>query len=284
MDVHGLDLTQFTITEAAPGYWRATFDHPPTNLMNAATAAELRTLVEAAEKAEDLRVLVLDSADRDYFFARYDLSAGPLPTDPGPTGLPFFLDLTIRLSTLPAISIAQIAGRARGGGNELALACDLRYAALETAVLGQPEIGSALVPAGGGMERLVSLVGRSRALEIAVTGQDYDAETAERYGWITRALPAAELAQRVDALAQRIARFDRHALAAAKRLVNRTSLPDPSAFLDSADAAAQLAAGPGFRPALERIRAQAQRAGADFDLDLGQHIADAYRAQPPEAH
>ena len=166
MTVPALELTQFTVTEPAPGYWRATFDHPPTNLMNAVTAAELRAIVEAAEEAGDLRVLVLDSASDEYFFARYDLSAGPLPSDPGPTGLPIFLDTTVRLSLLPAISIAQIRGRARGGGNELALACDLRYAALETAVLGQPEIGSALVPAGGGLERLVPLVGRSRALEM----------------------------------------------------------------------------------------------------------------------
>ncbi|MGH1551704.1 enoyl-CoA hydratase/isomerase family protein [Streptomyces sp. L7] len=177
-----LALTQFTVTEAAPGYWRATFDHPPTNLMNAVTATELRTIVDAAEKADGLRVLVLDSANAEYFFARYDLSAGPLPTDPGPTGLPIFLDTTIRLSALPVISIAQIRGRARGGGNELALACDLRYAARETAVLGQPEIGSALVPAGGALERLVPLIGRDRALEAVVSSDDYDAETAERYG------------------------------------------------------------------------------------------------------
>ncbi|MEV0406647.1 enoyl-CoA hydratase/isomerase family protein [Actinoallomurus sp. NPDC050550] len=281
MTAPALDLTQFTVAEAAPGYWRATFDHPPTNLMNAVTASELRTIVDAAEKADDLRVLVLDSANTDYFFARYDLSAGPLPSDPGPTGLPLFLDTTVRLSALPAISIAQIQGRARGGGNELALACDLRYAARETAVLGQPEIGSALVPGGGGLERLVPLIGRSRALEVAVTGEDYDAETAELYGWITRAFPVAELAGHIDALARRIASFDQDALAAAKRLINRTTEPDRVAFLESAKATAQLAAGPGFRPALERLRAQAQRVGADFDLDMGFHIGAAH--QSPDA-
>ncbi|TXS35257.1 enoyl-CoA hydratase/isomerase family protein, partial [Streptomyces sp. uw30] len=197
-----LALTQFTVVEVLPGYWRATFDHPPINLMTAVTAAELRAIVEAAEMADDLRVLVFDSANPDFFFARYDLSAGPLPSEPGPTGLPAFLDITVRLGDLRAITVAQIEGRARGGGNELALACDLRYAALETAVLGQPEIGSALVPAGGGLERLVPLVGRSRTLEIAATGDDYDASTAERYGWVTRALPAVELPGHVDALAR----------------------------------------------------------------------------------
>jgi enoyl-CoA hydratase/carnithine racemase len=279
MTVPALELTQFTVTEPAPGYWRATFGHPPTNLMNAVTAVELRAIVEAAEEAGDLRVLVFDSASAEYFFARYDLSAGPLPPDPGPTGLPIFLDTTVRLSLLPAISIAQIRGRARGGGNELALACDLRYAALETAVLGQPEIGSALVPAGGGLERLVPLVGRSRALEIAVTGEDYDAETAQLYGWITRAIPAAELARHVDAVARRIACFDTDALAAAKRLVNRTTLPDKAAFGESAETAAQLAVGPGFLPALERVRAQARRVGPDFDLDMGFHIGAAHQNQ-----
>ncbi|XUL91418.1 enoyl-CoA hydratase/isomerase family protein [Streptomyces galilaeus] len=271
-----LALTQFTVTEAAPGYWRATFDNPPTNLMNAVTATELRTIVDAAEKADGLRVLVLDIANAEYFCARYDLSAGPLPIDPGPTGLPIFLDTTLRLSALPVISIAQIRGRARGGGNELALACDLRYAARETAVLGQPEIGSALVPAGGALERLVPLIGRDRALEAVASSDDYDAETAERYGWITRALPTSDLAGHVDELARRIAGFDQDALATAKRLVGRTTQPEPAAFMESMQAAARLAAGPGFRPALERLRAQAQRVGPDFDLRMGFHIGEAH--------
>ncbi|MEV6171615.1 enoyl-CoA hydratase/isomerase family protein [Streptomyces sp. NPDC051954] len=280
MAATNLSLTQFSLVEVVPGYWRATFDHPPINLMTAVTAAELRAIVEAAETADDLRVLVFDSANPDFFFARYDLSAGPLPSEPGPTGLPAFLDTTVRLGDLRAVTVAQIEGRARGGGNELALACDLRYAALETAVFGQPEIGSALVPAGGGLERLVPLIGRSRTLEIAATGDDYDASTAERYGWVTRALPATELPAHVDALARRLASFDGDALAAIKRLVNRTTVPDAASFLDSADAATRLVTSPGFRPALERLRAQAQSAGPDFDLHMGFHVGAANRPTP----
>ncbi|MDV9169007.1 enoyl-CoA hydratase/isomerase family protein [Streptomyces sp. W16] len=281
MTAPSLELTQFTVRETAPGYWRITFDHPPANLMTAVTAAELRTIVEAAETASDLRVMVFDSANEQFFFARYDVSQGPLPADPGPTGLPIFLDTTVRLGALPAISIAQIAGRARGGGNELALSCDLRYAALESAVFGQPEIGSALVPAGGGLERLVSLVGRSRTLEIAATGNDYDAATAELYGWITRAVPAADLPGFVDALARRIAGFDGAALAEIKRLVGRTTLTDPAALLDSSETATRLTGGPGFRPALERVRARARAVGADFDLRMGFHIGTADEDRAP---
>lgn len=106
-----LELTQFTITVPHPGYWRVTFDNPPINLMNAATAAELQEIVTVVENTDGLRVVVFDSANPDFYFARYDLSGGGLPTTPGPTGLPPFLDLTVRLSQAPVISIAEIAGR-----------------------------------------------------------------------------------------------------------------------------------------------------------------------------
>ena len=129
---------------------------------------------------------------------------------------PPWMETALRLSKVPVVSIASIRGRARGMGSEFALACDLRFASLERAVLGQPEVGVGLVPGGGGMERLPLLVGRARALEIVLGAGDFDADTAERYGWINRALPDAAFDRFVDDLARRIASFDKQALTIAE--------------------------------------------------------------------
>jgi enoyl-CoA hydratase/carnithine racemase len=134
-------------------------------------------------------------------------------------------DIVLRLSKAPYITIASIRGRTRGGGNELALAFDLRYASRETAIFAQPEVGSSLLPGGGGTERLPRFIGRDRALEVILSSDDYDAATAEHWGWITRALPDAELDRFVDTMAARLASFDRESLASAKAMVNRASLP-----------------------------------------------------------
>jgi enoyl-CoA hydratase/carnithine racemase len=267
-----LHLTQFTITVPSPGYWRVTFDNPPINLMNATTAAELQDIVTAVEEADGLRVVVFDSANPDFFFARYDFSGGGLPDTPGPTGLPPFLDLTVRLSQAPVVSIAEIRGRARGGGNEFALACDLRFAAAETALFGQPEIGSSLIPGGGGIERLAALVGRGRALEIVLSADDFDAATAERYGWINKALPGKELTGYVDALARRIATFDSVALGTAKHMINRHTLPAPEDLLESQGATVGLVQNPAFLDRFRRVSAYARTIGTDFDLRMGHHL------------
>jgi enoyl-CoA hydratase/carnithine racemase len=235
-----LALTQFTITVPYPGYWRVTFDNPPINLMNAGTAAELQEIVTAVENTDGLRVVVFDSANPDFSFARYDFSGGGLPTTPGPTGLPPFLDLTVRLSRAPVISIAEIAGRARGGGNEFALACDMRFAAVETAVFGQPELGSGLIPGGGGIERL--------------------------------ATPAADLGDHVDALARRIATFDPAAIATAKRMIDRRTLPIPDDLLESQYATVKAAQSPAIVDRFRWVSTHAKAAGADFDLRMGQHL------------
>ena len=265
-------LTQFTITTPFPGCWRVTFDNPPINLMNATTAAELQDIVTAVEEADDLRVVVFDSANPDFFFARYDFSGGGLPTTPGPTGLPPFLDMTVRLSQVPVVSIAEIRGRARGGGNEFALACDMRFAAAETALFGQPEIGSSLIPGGGGIERLAAFVGRGRALEIVLSADDFDAATAERYGWINRALPGAELTGYVEALARRIASFDSVALGTAKRMINRHTLPARDDLLETQGATVGLVQNPAFLNRFRRVSAYARATGTDFDVRMGHHM------------
>lgn len=280
-----LSLGQFSLSEPVEGYWRVVFDNPPINLMNAQTAAELQVIVTAAEDAGDaLRAVVISSANPEFFFARYDFSSGGLPDTPGPTGLPPFLDMTVRLSELPAVTIAHIRGRARGGGLELALACDLRFASTETAVFGQPEVGSGLIPGGGGIERLSQLVGRARALEIITTSADFDALTAERYGLINRAVADADLDATVDDTAARLAGFDSQAISAAKRMVDRRSLPSPTDLVESQALALQLARTPGFAHRFAAVRQHAASVGADFDRRTGYHLSQVTLPAQPAGH
>src|SRR5277367_4750597 len=232
-----IELTQFTISEVTPAYWRVSFSNPPINLQDPDTILELQELVGLFETDDALRVVVLESADPDFFINHYDVSrAAETPVAPGPTGLPTFIDTTVRLATTPVVTIAKIRGRNRGGGSEAALACDLRFASRENAVFGQPEVGAGMFPGGGALERLPLLVGRARALEIILGSDDLDAETAALYGWINRALPDAELDEFVDNLARRIASFDKPALAEAKRLVNRRTEPLAEDLMETQDA------------------------------------------------
>jgi enoyl-CoA hydratase/carnithine racemase len=143
------------------------------------------------------------------------------------------MDTFVRLSKSPVVSIAKIRGRVRGASSEFVLACDMRFASRENTFLGQPEVGVGVTPGGGGTERLPLLVGRGRALEIILSANDFDGDTAERYGYVNRALPDNELDPFVDALARRIASFDRRAIAAAKNLVNQVSLPSAGRLLDA---------------------------------------------------
>src|SRR5207253_6143129 len=149
-----------------------------------------------------------------------------LPT--GPAGLQPLPDMLVRLSRAPVVSIASIRGRATGVGSELALACDMRFASREKAILSQWEVGAALVPGGGPMARLPRLMGRGRALEVLLGADDVSGDLAERYGYVNRSLPDAQVDGFVDNLAKRVASFDKHAIAETKRLVNTASLPPDS--------------------------------------------------------
>ena len=143
----------------------------------------------------------------------------------GPTGLQPLPDMLARLSRAPVVSIASIRGRATGVGSELALASDLRFASREKAILSQWEVGAGLVPGGGPMARLPRLMGRGRALEVLLGADDIDGDLAQVYGYVNRSLPDSELDGFVDALAMRIASFDKQAIADTKRLVDIASLP-----------------------------------------------------------
>ena len=223
------------IVEETPGYWRIVFDYPPFNIMNGPMFQSLQDLLVRMDASPDLRVVVFESAIPDFFLAHFDLTGnlGNVMTAAGLSGLPILLDTFVRLTTSPVVSIARIRGCVRGASSEFVLACDMRFASRENTRLGQPEVAVGLHPGGGGAERLPHLVGRGRALEIVLSGNDFDGDTAERYGYVNRALPDVELDSFVDALARRIASFDRRAITAAKNLVNQVSLPSAGRLLDA---------------------------------------------------
>jgi enoyl-CoA hydratase/carnithine racemase len=216
------------LSRPSPSYWRVTFDHPPLNLVDPELVLEFREIVAALEADEELKVVVFDSAVDGFFLNHSDFLAKleDLTNIPqGPTGLEAWPDLFVRLTRAPFVSIALIRGRATGNGSELTLACDMSFVSREKAVLSQWEVGAGLVAGGGPMARLPRLMGRARALEVVLGSDDIGGDLAEAYGYVNRALPDAELDGFVDALATRIASFDKWAIANTKRLVNAACLP-----------------------------------------------------------
>jgi len=211
------------------------FDYPPFNIVDASIFEALQDLLARMDASPSLRVVVFESASPEFYLSHFDLTGkiGNIMTAVGASGLPILLDTFVRLTKSPVVSIAKIRGCVRGVSSEFVLACDMRFASSENTRLGQPEVGVGLHPGGGGAERLPHLVGRGRALEIVLSANDFDGDTAERYGYVNRALPDAELDGFVDALARRIASFDRRAIAAAKSLINQVSLPSADQLLDA---------------------------------------------------
>ena len=257
----------------AAGVRHVTYGLPPANLITPLTVSRLHAVVSALERDDSVRVVVFKSDNAHFFLNHFDLrEAKDFPRLDGPSSRATWVDLVLRLSQAPFISIACIRGRTRGGGNEFSLACDLRYASLERAFFGQPEVGTGILPGGGGSERLPRLVGRDRALEAILGSQDYDASTAERYGWVTRALPDQDLDGFVDDFARRLASFDKPVLAAAKAQVNRATLP-PSEDLDAAYGEyTRSLAGTGFPPRMQRLGKFVAAHGLDVEMRLGHYL------------
>src|SRR6267154_291021 len=219
---------QVRLKRQAPSLWRVIFDNPPLNLMGPAFVVEFAEIMTAIETDEHLRVVVFDSAVEGFFLNHSDFLAKleDLTSIPqGPTGLEAWPDILVRLTRAPVATIALIRGRATGNGSEIALACDMAFASREKAVLSQWEVAVGLVAGGGPMARLPRLIGRSRALEVLLGSDDIGGDLAASYGYVNRSLPDAELDDFVDALANRIASFDKWAIANTKRLVNAASLP-----------------------------------------------------------
>jgi enoyl-CoA hydratase/carnithine racemase len=216
------------LTKESPALWRVTLNNPPVNIFGPKTIPQLNEIITAIESDKQLKVVVFDSAIEGFFMTHYDFLSDPkettsLPT--GPTGLLALPDMLVRLSRAPVVSIAKIRGRATGVGSELALACDMRFASREKAILGHFEVGAGIVPGGGPMARLPRLMGRGRAMEVLMGADDIPGDLAERYGYVNRSLSDAELDGFVDSLAKRIASFDKQALSDTKRFVDVASLP-----------------------------------------------------------
>jgi len=253
-----------------------TFDHPPINTITASTVAELAELVGEIETEPDLNVVVFDSANPDFYLAHYDTEHDPGRTAAlgiGPTGMHAWLDLLVRLSRAPVVSIASIRGRARAAGSEFILACDLRFASRENTLLGQFEVGTGVVPGGGPMARLSRLVGRGRALEILLVADDFDGPRAEQYGYVNRVIADERLEDEVDESARRLAHFDHEAIARTKAYVDQVTLPADSEFPPALADFFELLTRPARQDYFAQLEARGLNADSDFERSLGRHVA-----------
>jgi enoyl-CoA hydratase/carnithine racemase len=236
--------------ETRDGVAWVTIDHPPINLFDLPLMTEMTGAVEAIAADPAVRVAVFQSANPEFFIAHADVALiQQLPADVPPKSdrLSFFHAMVDRVRTMPKATIAKIAGIARGGGSEFALSCDMRFGALGKTVLAQPEVALGIIPGGSGTQRLPRLVGRARALEIILGCDDVPADLAERWGYLNRALPPAELDAFVDALARRIASFPAEAIALAKRAVDAADETVVAGLLEEAHAFNQSLAIPDAR-------------------------------------
>jgi enoyl-CoA hydratase/carnithine racemase len=235
----------------------------------------LNEIIMAIEKDEWVKVVVFDSAIDGFFLTHYDFLA-PLEESTkiprGSTGLQALPDMLVRLSRAPVVSIAAIRGRATGVGSELALASDMRFASREKAILSQWEVGAGLVPGGGPMARLPRLMGRGRALEVLLGADDIGGDLAERYGYVNRSLPDVELDGFVEALAVRIASFDKEAIADTKRLVDAASLPPDCEIKPEWEAFIASLERPASQKRIKALMDRGFHRAGDVENRLGFHV------------
>jgi enoyl-CoA hydratase/carnithine racemase len=274
------DPSQFNTDRTYPGRWTITFNNPPINMYVPATIIELGTLMTDLESDPSVKVVVFQSANPEFFIAHLDVSKAA--EQPGILRL--WRDLVVRLSSAPVVSIAKIRGRTRGIGNEFVLACDMRFASRQNALFGNPEVGVGLIPGGGALEWLPRLVGRSRALEIVLSGDDFDADIAERYGWVNRTLDDDGLDSFVDTLAGRLASFDREVLAAAKAQINRIGMPTAAELKSSNDMIFSILAWPSAQARRAKIRNIGYGVRSDFELNFGRYLPAFGRADGDGTH
>ena len=263
-------------TRSENGVLFAEIDSPPMNLIGPALVQDLVTLIPKLDAEDGPRVVVFSSADPDFFIPHVDMTkiaeyrqiAAKLVGEPS-IGLLFR-----RLSLSKAVTIAQISGRARGAGSEFALACDMRFASRERAIFGQIESGFGLSQGAGAIQHLTRLLGRGRALEVLLSSNDFDADTAERYGWINRSLPDAELAPFVATLAKRIAGFPPGGLQAIKQRVAAIDLASEADFRTDSDLFGSGAQTPEAKARIGAIVKSGMQTRGDTEMNFGRLLGE----------
>jgi enoyl-CoA hydratase/carnithine racemase len=269
------NVRQIRLERRSPFYWRVTFDLPPLNIFGPLEVPKLEAIIKSIETDEHVKVVVFDSAIEGFFLTHYDFLAKLEDTTSlplGTTGLQPLPDMLARMSRAPVVSIASIRGRATGVGSELALASDLRFASREKAILSQWEVGAGLVPGGGPMARLPRLMGRGRALEVLLGADDIDGDLAQLYGYVNRSLPDSELDGFVDALATRIASFDKQAIADTKRLVDVASLPSDAEIEPEWGGFISSLQRPATQARIDKLMALGFHKPGDVETRLGYYV------------
>jgi enoyl-CoA hydratase/carnithine racemase len=263
------------LTRRSPQYWRVTLNHPPLNVFGPESIPQLNKIITAIETDEHVKVVVFDSAVEGFFLTHYDFLAKIEDTTslpPGPTGLQPLPDMLVRLSRAPVVSIASIRGRATGVGSELALACDMRFASREKAILSHFEVGAGVVPGGGPMARLPRLMGRGRALEVLLGSDDIPGDLAELYGYVNRSLPDSDLDAFVDSLATRIASFDKQAISETKHFADVASLPPDFEIAPEWDVCLASIMRPAAQERIRKLMEQGFHQPGDVENRLGYYV------------
>jgi enoyl-CoA hydratase/carnithine racemase len=266
---------QIYLTRRSLHYWRVTIDRPPLNIFGPQTIPQLNEIITALETDKHVKVVVFDSAVEGFFLTHYDFLAKLEETTslpPGPTGLQPLPDMLVRLSRAPVVSIASIRGRATGVGSELALACDMRFASREKAILSHFEVGAGVVPGGGPMARLPRLMGRGRALEVLLGADDIPGDLAELYGYVNRSLPDSDLDAFVESLATRIASFDKRAISETKRFADVASLPPDFEIAPEWDVSFASIMRPAAQERIKKLMERGFHQPGDVEDRLGYHV------------
>src|SRR5580693_6797716 len=259
---------QFITDRTHPGRWTITFSNPPINMFVPTTIVELGALMTDLEADPSVKVVVFQSANPDFFIAHLDVAKAA----ERPEMLGLWRDFVLRLSSAPVVSIAKVRGRTRGIGNEFVLACDMRFASRQNALFGNPEVGVGLIPGGGALEWLPRLLGRSRALEFVLSADDFDADIAERYGWVNRTLDDSALDAFVDTLVRRLASFERETLGAAKAQINRFGMPTAAELQSSNEMIFPMLALPDAQARGPKQRGIGYGIPSDFELNFGRYL------------
>ena len=269
------NVKRIHLRRRSPDYWRVTLDHPPLNIFGPESIPQLNEIITALETDKHVKVVVFDSAVEGFFLTHYDFLAKPEDTTalpPGPTGLQPLPDMLVRLSRAPVVSIASIRGRATGVGSELALACDMRFASREKAILSHFEVGAGVVPGGGPMARLPRLMGRGRALEVLLGADDIPGDLAELYGYVNRSLPDSDLDAFVDSLATRIASFDKRAISETKHFADVASLPPDFEIAPQWDVCFASIARPAAQKRIKTLMELGFHKPGDVEKRLGYYV------------